>query len=56
MEGKGDPTRTKTPGYAALTVSTYMTSFWATVCKAVRPILSDRCMSVCAVCRVLSCL
>ena len=54
MEGKGDHTRTKTPGYTALTVFTYMTSFWATVCKTVRPMLSDRCMSVCAVCPVLS--
>jgi len=35
-------------------VSTYMTSFWATVRKTVRPVQSDRCMSVCAVCPVLS--
>jgi len=24
--------------------------FWATVCKMVRPMLSNRCLSVCAVC------
>jgi len=30
-------------------------SFWATVCKTVRPMLSDRCLSVClSVCLVLS--
>jgi len=30
-------------------------SFWATVCKTVRPMLSDRCLSVClSVCPVLS--
>ena len=28
--------------------------FWATVCKTVRPILSDRCLSVCLSCAVLS--
>ena len=28
--------------------------FWATVCKTVRPILSDRCLSVCPVLSVLS--
>ena len=26
------------------------THFWATVCKTVRPMLSDRCLSVCPVC------
>jgi len=33
-------------------------SFWATVCKTVRPMLSDRCLScsVCPVLSVLSCL
>ena len=25
-------------------------TFWATVCKTVRPMLSDRCLSVCPVC------
>jgi len=30
-------------------------AFWATVCKTVRPMLSDRCMS-CPVLSVLSCL
>jgi len=25
-------------------------SFWATVCKTVHPMLSDRCLSVCPVC------
>jgi len=28
------------------------TGFWATVCKTVRPILSDSCLSVCPVCSV----
>ena len=28
--------------------------FWATVCKTVRPMLSDRCLSVLPVCLVLS--
>jgi len=28
--------------------------FWATVCKTVRSVLSDRCLSVCRVCPVLS--
>jgi len=27
---------------------------WATICKTVRPMLSDRCLSVCPVCPVLS--
>ena len=31
----------------------YEVNFWATVCKTVRPMLSDRCLSVCP---VLSCL
>ena len=31
-------------------------SSWATVCKMVRPMLSDRCLSVCLSCPVLSCL
>ena len=32
-------------------------SFWATVCKTLRPMLSDRCLSVyCLSCPVLSCL
>ena len=26
--------------------------FWATVCKTVRPTLSDRCLSVCSICNV----
>jgi len=29
-------------------------AFWVTVCKTVRPVLSDRCLSVCPVCPVLS--
>ena len=29
----------------------YVTHFWATVCKTVRPMLSDRCLS-CSVCNV----
>jgi len=29
-----------------------LTSFWATVCKTVRPMLSDRCLSVCLSCPV----
>jgi len=28
--------------------------FWATVCKTVRPMLSDRCLSVCLSCPFLS--
>jgi len=30
--------------------------FWATICKTVRPMLSDRCLSVVSVLSVLSCL
>jgi len=30
----------------------YVTHFWATVSKTVRPMLSDRCLSVCPVCDV----
>jgi len=30
-------------------------SFWATVCKMVRPMLSDRCLSVLSVCDVVYC-
>jgi len=29
-----------------------VTHFWATVCKTVRPMLSDRCLSVLSVCNV----
>jgi len=31
-------------------VHTCISSFWATVCKTVRPVLSDRCLSVQSVC------
>jgi len=30
-----------------------MSSFWATICKTVRPMLSDRCLSVCLVLTVM---
>jgi len=32
--------------------STSPLSFWATVCKTVRPVPSDHCLSVCPVCNV----
>jgi len=33
--------------YKTSSVVSYLTPFWATVCKMVRPLLSDRCLSVC---------
>ena len=30
----------------------YQSRFWVTVCKTVRPMLSDRCLSVLSVCDV----
>jgi len=36
----------------AVAVSCQWSGFWATVCKIVRPTLSDRCLSVLSVCNV----
>ena len=39
----------------AVTAQCITDGFWATVCKTVRPMLSDRCLSVCPVCLWRSC-
>ena len=41
-------TKTTTTGRCEFIIRTYrLYNFWATVCQTVRPILSDRCLSVC---------